>query len=150
MNQIRYLVGHPRNVVNKARLFDDDFRANNGEAHAKKIVGILCRYDTTMTKTLGAMQKLLEPQPPIRVVVPTTTGSPSIVIQKEGESSATPRQTEFRVPKTMEKETVHSPQINKGQTKGSSRIQSPVRSPVLTVAELIRREEARLPSPEAR
>ena len=61
LNQIRYLVGQPGDVVNKARLFDDDFRRHNGEAHAKKIVKIMCRYDTAMTKTLGPMRKLLEP-----------------------------------------------------------------------------------------
>ena len=84
LNQIRYVVGQPRNVVNKAWLFANDFRANNNEAHVKNIITILYNYNTAMTKTMGLMRKLLEPQPLIRVVVRATPGSPSVVIYKEG------------------------------------------------------------------
>ena len=82
-------------------MFDNDFRTNNGEPYTKKFITILCNYHTAMTETLGLMQKLLELQPQIWVVVPATLGSPLVVITKVGESSATPWTTEFRVPKSM-------------------------------------------------
>ena len=59
------VLGRTTRHVNKAQMFDNDFQANNGEAHAKKIITMLCNNDTAMTKTLGLIRKLLELHPPI-------------------------------------------------------------------------------------
>ena len=143
-------------------MFDNDFRANNGKAHAKNIITILCNYDMAMTKTLRLLHNLLEPHPPFQVVVPATPRSPSIVVTKEGESSATLWMTEFRVPKLTEKQIIRSPQMTRLQTRESSRIRSPTQLPIrsligspmraqaVTVAKLIRQEEVRMTSLEAR
>lgn len=106
---IEYLVKQWKNVVNKAYLFEEDFRRDNGKAHAKKIVEIMCTYNTTIMKTQGLMRKLLELQPPILMMVPSSPGSPSVIVEKLDGISAEPGQTEFTRPMLMERGMVRSP-----------------------------------------
>lgn len=89
-------------------MFDEDFRRDNGEAHAKKIITIMCKFDTAMTKTLELLRKLLERQPPIRVVVPPTPGSPLVIVEALRETSAEPGLAEFKCPNFIEREMIRS------------------------------------------
>ena len=55
------MVGQSGDIINKARLFDNDFKKANGEANVTKIIPVMEKFDTDMMKTLGLMRKLLEP-----------------------------------------------------------------------------------------
>ena len=55
-------MGTPGDVLNKARLFDNDVKAG-GEVSAAKIMLVLVSFTMKMETTLGEMQKLLSGSP---------------------------------------------------------------------------------------
>ena len=61
MEKIREVIGTPRDVLNKARLFDDDVKTR--EVSAAKIVKVLVSFSMKMDTILGEMQKLLSESP---------------------------------------------------------------------------------------
>ena len=56
--EIRWLVGVPREVVNKARMFDENVMSKAGEPNRQKIVTILCEFKFLKNKTLKLMKPL--------------------------------------------------------------------------------------------
>lgn len=64
---LQQAIGTPGNVVNKARLFDENIRVE-GEISAKKVIKVLVIFTRNMETTLAGMRKL---------VTGSTTGEPS-------------------------------------------------------------------------
>ena len=58
MEKIWEVIGTPGDVLNKARLFDDDVKTG-GEISVAKIVKILVSFSMKMDTMLGEMRKLL-------------------------------------------------------------------------------------------
>ena len=62
MEKIREVVGTPGDVLNKARLFDNDVKTG-GEVSAAKIIHVLVSFTMKMETILGEMRKLLSRSP---------------------------------------------------------------------------------------
>ena len=58
LEKIWEVIGTPRDVLNKARLFDDDVKTGR-EVLVAKIVKVLVNFSMKMDTTLGEMRKLL-------------------------------------------------------------------------------------------
>ena len=75
LDWIRDFIGNLSNIVNKARLFDNEVKTE-GQLYAPKIVNVLVEFGRKMEVTLVEMQKLLPgPQPePIWLPIPSPKG----------------------------------------------------------------------------
>ena len=58
LEKIREVIGTPRDVLNKARLFDEDVKTG-GEVSAAKIVNVLVSFSMKMDATLEEMSKFV-------------------------------------------------------------------------------------------
>ena len=81
-NRIRELVGHPREIVNKARLYDQ--MMDSGEpASARQTIPILVRYSRMMKDLLAGIQKVVRLSgTPRRVRYQGPLGSPTKTLYK--------------------------------------------------------------------
>ena len=64
LEKIREVVGTLGNILNKARLFDNNVKAR-GEVSAAKIIPVLVSFTMKMETTLGEMRKLLSGSPAV-------------------------------------------------------------------------------------
>ena len=58
LEKIQEVIGTPGDMLNKARLFDDDVKIG-GEVSTAKIVKVLVSFSMKMDATLAEMQKLV-------------------------------------------------------------------------------------------
>ena len=76
-SQVRELVGHPREVVNKAHLYDYMMESTDSSS-ARQTILILMKYSQTMKDLLKEIQKVVPPSgTPRRVLYPGPPGSPT-------------------------------------------------------------------------
>ena len=62
LEKIREVIGTPRDMLNKARLFDDNIKTG-GEISAAKIIKVLVSSSMKMDALLEEMQKLVSGSP---------------------------------------------------------------------------------------
>ena len=124
LNEIRKLVGVPGDVVNKARLFDENVMTSAGGPDSQKIITIMAKYEFTMSKTLKLMKKLLCPESGSQSVGPRMPGSPSRSGARET------REVVFKTPR----ERTQSPGTESEQVRDPDPIMF---GPTRTIARLI-------------
>ena len=138
LNEIWRLVGVPGDVVNEARMFDENVLSKTGEANKQKIVMILCKYDYSVNMTLKLVRKLLNSESRNQGTVPNHLGSPSRAVV--GESSG----AKFKAPQ----EQNQSPRTIRDQVIVPAGVQSPsFLGPPRTIADVMGRVEAEPTSP---
>jgi hypothetical protein len=82
-NQIRELVGHPGEVVNKARLYDQLVESGDPTS-ARQTIPILVKYSRMMNNLFAEIQKVIPPGgTPRRVPYPGPPGSPTGTLYEE-------------------------------------------------------------------
>jgi hypothetical protein len=82
-NQIRELVGHLGEVVNKARLYDQLVESGD-PASAQQTIPILMKYSRRMNDLFVEIQKVIPPgETPRRVLYPGPPGSPTGTFYEE-------------------------------------------------------------------
>jgi hypothetical protein len=82
-NQIRDLVGHPGEVVNKARLYDQLVESGDPTS-ARQTIPILVKYSRMMNNLFAEIQKVIPPgRTPRRVLYPGPPGSPIGTLYEE-------------------------------------------------------------------
>jgi hypothetical protein len=82
-NQIRELVGHPGEVVNKARLYDQLVESGDPTS-ARQTIPLLVKYSQMMNNLFAEIQKVVPPGgTPRRVLYPRPPGSPTGTLYEE-------------------------------------------------------------------
>jgi hypothetical protein len=82
-NQIRELVGHPSEVVNKARLYDQLVESGDPTS-TRQTIPILVKYSRMMNNLFAEIQKVVPPGgTPRRVLYPGPPGSPTGTLYEE-------------------------------------------------------------------
>jgi hypothetical protein len=80
LNRIRELVGHPREVVNKAYLYDQLMESTD-PASARQTLQMLVKYSRTMKDLFKEIQKIMPPcGTPKRMLDPDPPGSPTATL----------------------------------------------------------------------